>query len=178
MERRVFQTNCKNSANKPATAGEMLADDANNQYFVGCNSSRELCLDILTKIKNQQLVLEDYKMADGQSYGFLQACRIDSDLVNKVIINSCGLSPDAFATFLRGLSAQKRIFTLSIKRQVINDAAAAELVKILEKKSILKLIIESCEISQNNLTNVLLQLEQVCYRIHNLVFIGLKFNLE
>ena len=61
MERRVFQTNCKNSANKPATAGEMLADDANNQYFVGCNSSRELCLDILTKIKNSKVVFPDRK---------------------------------------------------------------------------------------------------------------------
>ena len=61
----------------------------------------------------------------------MSACQIDNDLITKINISSCGLSSDSLTHVMKGLNAQRRIFTLTLKRMTFNNENSTELAELL-----------------------------------------------
>lgn len=81
-----------------------MKDDPRQKYFEDCKNSIELSLDILSKVKNQQLVLEEFSLQTGCCSGFMKACELVPTMINKVIIDNCSTSKDSFPLFMQGLN--------------------------------------------------------------------------
>lgn len=60
-------------------------------------------MDVLSKIKDNHLYLEEYKMAVGLCKGFMGACMLEPELLTHITLDNCGLKDDLLACILRGL---------------------------------------------------------------------------
>lgn len=110
-----------------------------------------------------------------------QACEVlDFRIVNRLLLNNCGISGDQFAEILKGLKKLRDFKSLVYIKNSINSASLTALKPLLEKRlpyhlQELKLIdckIQAAQICQ--LMDDLLELSQ----IQKLALIGVKHNFR
>lgn len=69
-----------------------------------CLESVELNLPILDKIYRKTIVLQDYHLSEGNCQGLADACEhLDTQIVNRMLFNNCGLTGDTLAVILEGI---------------------------------------------------------------------------
>ena len=82
---------------------EILKYDPRKYYFSNCTTKAEPVLDLLNKISDKSIILEEYTLGEGHCSGFMKACELEHELVSKVYLDNCGLQPTALTFFLKGL---------------------------------------------------------------------------
>ena len=79
-------------------------DDPRILYMKRCLESVELNLPILDKIYRKTIVLQDYHLSEGNCQGLADACEhLDTQIVNRMLFNNCGLTGDTLAVILEGI---------------------------------------------------------------------------
>ena len=103
VEKMQFQMVCKQLSLQPTTMNDILRYDPRKIFFDNCKNQAEPVLDLLNKISDKSIVLEEYTLGEGQCSGFMKACELEDELVSKVYLDNCGLKPTALTLFLKGL---------------------------------------------------------------------------
>ena len=77
-------------------------------------------LPILDKIYKKTLCLNDYLLSDGNCRGLAAACELfDTQVVNRVLFNNCGITGEQFSMILEGLRELKDFKSIIYKMNVI-----------------------------------------------------------
>lgn len=66
-----------------------MAQDPHHQYFSDCKRAIEPALDLLGRVKDQLLDLEEYTLQNGCCSGFMKACELVPEMMNRVIVDNC-----------------------------------------------------------------------------------------
>lgn len=111
-----FQQLCKQTANHPSVNIEMLNEDHRQSYFLQCKEAIEPAFDLLNRIREKQLYLEEYKLNVGHCKGLMNACKIEPELITHITLDNCGLSDESLTLIFRGLLYQKKIVKITLKR--------------------------------------------------------------
>ena len=78
--------------------------DPRIKYMKRCLDSLQLNLPILDKIYRKTLCLQDYHLSSGNVQGLADACEhLNTQIVNRMLFNNCGLTGDTLATILEGV---------------------------------------------------------------------------
>lgn len=135
---------------------QQLSEDPRQLYYQECKDMVETAKDILSKVTDQSLILEEYSVQLGCSTGFARACELMPDLVTKVVVDNCRLEPGSFTNLMKGFAFMKKIGSLQLKNIQIEDSA--HLKTLLERvvpRNVDSLRIENCEIAPDCLSEVL-----------------------
>jgi hypothetical protein len=73
-------------------------------------------LDVLGRIVDQHLYLEEYTLGLGQCKGFMSACMLEQELLTHITIDNCGLKDNYLHYILKGLQSQRKIVRITLKR--------------------------------------------------------------
>ena len=110
-------------------------NDPRIKYFQKCFEVENLNLPILDKIYRKTLCLHEYTLSEGHCKGLAEACKyFNTDHVNRVMFNNCGIDGDEFAEILKGLNALKDVKSIIYKMNHINANSIKNLLPILEKR--------------------------------------------
>ena len=84
--------------------------DPKIKYVKMCNQLEDLDLPILDKIYRKTLCLHEYTLSEGHCKGLAEACSFfNTQVVNRVMFNNCGIDGDEFADILIGLQRLKDV---------------------------------------------------------------------
>ena len=64
------------------------------------NQQAELALPIITKIKEKELILSDYRLELGHLIALKSAFEIDPNCLTKITLNNCGIDDVSFVALL------------------------------------------------------------------------------
>ena len=74
-------------------------------------------------------------MSAGHCKGLAEACGyFNTDIVNRVLFNNCGIDGDEFASILEGLQKLKDVKSIIYKMNEINQNSIENLLPLLEKR--------------------------------------------
>ena len=74
-------------------------------------------------------------MSEGNIRGLAQACEVlDFRVVNRLLLNNCGISGDHFAEIIQGMSKLRDFKSLIYIKSAVNFASLAALKPVLEKR--------------------------------------------
>ena len=144
-----FQQLCKTTQANPSVMNELLGQDSRQSYFLKCKDAIEPALDVLSKISDKHLYLEEYTMGLGQCKGFMSACLLEPELLTHITIDNCGLKDNSLYFILKGLESQRKIIRITLKRIQIGQESVQQLGQLLSKvkpKQLEELRIEKCQI--------------------------------
>jgi Ran GTPase-activating protein (RanGAP) involved in mRNA processing and transport len=87
-------------------------------------------VDILNSIKQQQLILENYKLSLGQCEGLKKAFEFDSGLVNRILIDNCGVDDKMLSVLIEGAFHLRKIKILNVKKTKIGLLSTEKVKKL------------------------------------------------
>ena len=81
-------------------------------------------LPILDKIWKKTLCLNNYFLSEGNIRGLASACEVlDFRLVNRLLLNNCGITGDQFSEIIQGISKIRDFKSLIYKQNAINESS-------------------------------------------------------
>jgi hypothetical protein len=89
LQKQGFSQLCKEATQQPQVCHEKHGSKPQLQYFAKTKENQELAFDILSKIVQKQLVLEECSLQPGCCLGFQNAARVKPELVRKVFVQNC-----------------------------------------------------------------------------------------
>ena len=109
--------------------------DPRIQFFNQCAKDRDLALPILDKIWKKTLCLQNYFLSEGNIHGLASACEVlDFRIVNRLLLNNCGITGDQFAEILSGMVKLRDFKSLIYKQNMINSDSILALKPIFAKR--------------------------------------------
>lgn len=75
-----------------------------------------MALPILAKIKNKELILNDYRLEIGHFLALKAAFKIDPECLNKVSLNNCGIDDNSFFSLLESCLELKNLNYLQLTK--------------------------------------------------------------
>ena len=74
---------------------------ANTQYIKHCNAKCQLALPLLAKIKNKELILNDYRLELAHYEALFAACATQPEILEKITLNNCGVDSLAMRLLIK-----------------------------------------------------------------------------
>ena len=100
----VYNKRLKQRDVEHAGKGVVELDNPRINYFKKCFEVKNLHLPILEKIYRKTLCLNEYTLSEGHCKGLAEACKyFNTNMVNRVLLNNCGIDGDEFSEILKGL---------------------------------------------------------------------------
>jgi len=78
-------------------------------FFTNCKRQVELALPILSKIKNGELILNDYRLEHGHFEALVTSFVIQPDSLTKITLNNCGLDDQSCSSLFKALRKLTRV---------------------------------------------------------------------
>ena len=92
-------------------------------------------MPILEKIWKKTLCLQNYFLSDGNIKGLVAACEfLDHRIVNRLLLNNCGVTGDQFAEIINGISKLRDFKSLIYKQNTINLNSINALVPVFQRR--------------------------------------------
>ena len=104
-------------------------------FHISCEQDKFVALPILDKIVNKTLFLSNYNLTAGHCSGLAAACgKLDSNKVNRVLFNNCGIDGNQFAKILNSLANVDDLKSIIYKKNQLNAESVNELQTIFKRK--------------------------------------------
>ena len=78
-------------------------------YFTECKRQVELALPILSKIKNKELVLTDYRLEQGHFDALGVSFKIQPEILNRITLINCGIDEASATSLFKAVKSLNKI---------------------------------------------------------------------
>ena len=118
------------NVNSPLVFGKSTFDPRTS-FYNKCQTSMQVALPILARIKNKVLRMKGYQISNGLAQAMGQAFELYGDIIEKLYIESSGTNDEMLSVILAGLTKQKNFKTLAYKKSKLGEKSFQLLTQLV-----------------------------------------------